>query len=40
MANHPYENLAKYGYKTNMKVFKKKGSFYIFGYLLELNIKI
>jgi hypothetical protein len=31
-------NLAKFGYKLDMKVEKK--SFYILGYLLELKIKI
>jgi hypothetical protein len=33
----PQEDLAKFGYKLNMK---KKTSFYIFGYLLELCIEI
>jgi hypothetical protein len=40
---HPEENLAKFGYKPDMKVFfENYGSFYIYflGYLLELPIKI
>jgi hypothetical protein len=39
---HPKENLAKFGYKPNIKVFLKTMdlSIYILGYLLELLIKI
>jgi hypothetical protein len=39
---HSENNLAKFGYILDMKVGKKKkkrGSFYILGYLLELIIK-
>ncbi len=32
-------NLAKFGYILDVKVEKKTESFYIFGCLLELNIK-
>jgi hypothetical protein len=38
--NHLENNLAKFGYTPNMNGFLKKGSFYVFGFLLEHIIKI
>ncbi len=29
VGNHPHEDLAKFGYKLNMKVKKKKESFFV-----------
>jgi hypothetical protein len=34
--NHPENNLAKVGYIQDTKMGKKKRSFYILGYLLDL----
>jgi hypothetical protein len=42
--DHPPDDLARFGYRLDMKVGKKKKkkteSFYILGYLMELIIKI
>jgi len=38
--NHPIGNWAKLGYKLDMKVLKNKKSYYDFGHLFELIIKI
>jgi hypothetical protein len=38
--NHLQDDLARFGYRLDMKVEKNSESFYILGYLLELIIKI
>jgi hypothetical protein len=38
--NHSKDDLARFGYKLDMKVERKPDSFYILGYLLELMIKM
>jgi hypothetical protein len=40
LAAHPYEDLAKFGYKLDMKVKRTKTPSYIFGYILESTVKI
>jgi hypothetical protein len=39
-SDHPLDDLARFGYRLDMKVEKTAESFYILGYLLELIIKI
>jgi hypothetical protein len=40
IGDHPQEDLAKFGFRTYMKIKKFEQSFYIIGYLLETNIEI
>jgi hypothetical protein len=40
LADHPYEDLAKFGYKLDMKVKRTKTPSNIFGYILESTVKI
>ncbi len=39
LADPPYENFAKFGYKLEMKVKRTKPPSYIFGYILESTAK-
>jgi hypothetical protein len=38
--DHPSDDLARFGYRLDMKAGKKKPLFYILGYLMKLIMKI